>query len=236
MLKVEFYKLLHSKNIFYIYLLVLLGAIYLGINLSNPEYADLIGLNINSSIEVTMLGNIFFESTTLFLTYFAIICALIINKDYSNNIFKVFIGTGINRKNILISKYIISMIICLSLIYLNGIISLSIINFRMHLNINFSLIKQILLYIFPYSAIISIIILISISSQSTIKSIIFNIILQIFLILTSEKLPLKIHPFDMLISITNNDITNTKYIIIFSLIISFISFTISYYIFKKQEL
>lgn len=169
MLKVEWYKLLHSKSMMFFVCFIVFGAFYLGRGLSQ--------MGVGTADEV--LVNIFVNALSFMMIYFMVCSMLLLNRDYSVEIYRVLVGTGVSRKQIIIAKYIIFLLFGVFLVLLNSGIAITVITYKNDVAIDQSMIGKICMYIVPYIVILSIMFLLAIVARKMIRAIILHTIFQI---------------------------------------------------------
>lgn len=228
MIKTELYKLFHSKNMYYIYALTIIGAFYLGIGIVKMNL-------INNNTE--LLSTLFFETQSVLITYFITSSALMISRDYNSNIFRILIGTGISKQNIIFSKFLIFILFGLFITNANALIAIFVIYNKQNIIINLELITKIIFIMLPFMSTLSIIFLISIFSKDIMKSIILNTIFSIIFVISVDKIPFPIlHPLNMTSAIIYEKKEFFPSIIFISIIYLSICYLASYFIFNNQEL
>lgn len=223
MLKVEWYKLLHSKSMAFFVCFIIFGAVYLGRGLSQ--------MGVSTVDEI--LVNIFIDALSIMMIYFMVCSIILLNRDYSVDIYRVFIGTGVLRWKIIVAKYIIFLLFGLFLVLLNSGIAITVITYKNDVAITQSMIGKIFMYIVPYIAILSIMFLLAIVARKMIRAIIFHTIFQIVFFMSPEKMSI-IHPFNLMSMIAKNEVSN-YFIVMLVMIYMIICFGISYIIFCRQE-
>lgn len=229
MFKSEIYKLFHTKSVYYLFCLVIVLSIYLSniilkMNVTNIEE----GLSI-----------IFASTSSVIMLYFMIFSSIFINRDYNVNYYRILIGTGIDRKRIILFKYIIFIIFGLLILFTHSFVSIFILQFHFHQFQHEEIFIKILLYYFPYVSILSITFFLSIIGHTMIKSLLFNLSQIISFgvmgqIANSNRIP--IIPLHMLMVISNGNTSYNTYIILFSTLYIIIFYIFSFEIFIKQEL
>lgn len=223
MLKVEWYKLLHSKSMMFFVCFIVFGAFYLGRGLSQ--------MGVGTADEV--LVNIFVNALSFMMIYFMVCSMLLLNRDYGVEIYRVLVGTGVSRKQIIIAKYIIFLLFGVFLVLLNSGIAITVISYKNDVAIDQSMIGTICMYIVPYIAILSIMFLLAIVARKMIRAIILHTIFQIVFFMSPEKMPI-IHPFNLMSMIAKNEIPY-YFIIGIGMIYVIVCFGISYVMFCRQE-
>lgn len=223
MLKVEWYKLLHSKSMMFFVCFIVFGAFYLGRGLSQ--------MGVGTPDEV--LVNIFVNALSFMMIYFMVCSMLLLNRDYGVEIYRVLVGTGVSRKQIIIAKYIIFLLFGVFLVLLNSGIAITVITYKNDVAIDQSMIGKICMYIVPYIAILSIMFLLAIVAQKMIKAIILHTIFQIVFFMSPEKMSI-IHPFNLMSMIAKNEIPY-YFIMGIGMIYVIVCFGISYVMFCRQE-
>lgn len=223
MLKVEWYKLLHSKSMMFFVCFIVFGAFYLGRGLSQ--------MGVGTPDEV--LVNIFVNALSFMMIYFMVCSMLLLNRDYGVEIYRVLVGTGVSRKQIIIAKYIIFLLFGVFLVLLNSGIAITVITYKNDVAIDQSMIGKICMYIVPYIAILSIMFLLAIVARKMIRAIILHTIFQIVFFMSPEKMSI-IHPFNLMSMIAKNDVPY-YFIIGIGMIYVIVCFGISYVMFCRQE-
>ena len=223
MLKVEWYKLLHSKSMMFFVCFIVFGAFYLGRGLSQ--------MGVGTADEV--LVNIFVNALSFMMIYFMVCSMLLLNRDYGVEIYRVLVGTGVSRKQIIIAKYIIFLLFGVFLVLLNSGIAITVITYKNDMAIDQSMIGKICMYIVPYIAILSIMFLLAIVARKMIKAIILHTIFQIVFFMSPEKMSI-IHPFNLMSMIAKNEIPY-YFIMGIGMIYVIVCFGISYVMFCRQE-
>lgn len=223
MLKVEWYKLLHSKSMMFFVCFIVFGAFYLGRGLSQ--------MGVGTADEV--LVNIFVNALSFMMIYFMVCSMLLLNRDYGVEIYRVLVGTGVSRKQIIIAKYIIFLLFGVFLVLLNSGIAITVITYKNDMAIDQSMIGKICMYIVPYIAILSIMFLLAIVARKMIRAIILHTIFQIVFFMSPEKMSI-IHPFNLMSMIAKNEIPY-YFIMGIGMIYVIVCFGISYVMFCRQE-
>lgn len=223
MLKVEWYKLLHSKSMMFFVCFIVFGAFYLGRGLSQ--------IGVGTADEV--LVNIFVNALSFMMIYFMVCSMLLLNRDYGVEIYRVLVGTGVSRKQIIIAKYIIFLLFGVFLVLLNSGIAITVITYKNDVAIDQSMIGKICMYIVPYIAILSIMFLLAIVARKMIRAIILHTIFQIVFFMSPEKMSI-IHPFNLMSMIAKNEIPY-YFIMGIGMIYVIVCFGISYVMFCRQE-
>lgn len=223
MLKVEWYKLLHSKSMMFFVCFIVFGAFYLGRGLSQ--------MGVGTADEV--LVNIFVNALSFMMIYFMVCSMLLLNRDYGVEIYRVLVGTGVSRKQIIIAKYIIFLLFGVFLVLLNSGIAITVITYKNDVAIDQSMIGKICMYIVPYIAILSIMFLLAIVARKMIRAIILHTIFQIVFFMSPEKMSI-IHPFNLMSMIAKNEIPY-YFIMGIGMIYVIVCFGISYVMFCRQE-
>lgn len=228
MLKTEVYKLLHTKNIFYLFGMVVVLAIYLSVAIIKMDIA-----NIEDGMSI-----IFTSASSVIMLYFMMFSTMSISRDYSVKHYLVLVGTGVDRKSILFAKYVMFLVFGAFILLVHGFLSILILQYHFQQWKMDSFIKS-LLYFFPYMVILSMIFLLSIIGRTMIKSLLLNLLLIVSFgvmgqVVNTDGIPWI--PLHMLKEISEQ---NTMYhipIIILSLFYCLFCFVCSYFVFDKQEL
>lgn len=232
MIKVEYYKITHSLNYIFLFILSVSLALFLGFNT--------IKMDVQTGED--LLNVIFVSSSSVIMLYIAILASIYINRDYESKNYQLLVGIGISRKKIILTKYLFFQLMSIMLI-LSHALAASTIPFLVYKNNigGFSYLS-ILSYLFTYCSIASFMFLLSILTQSLVGSILANVafmmlssILSVLLIGTNLNLFLII-PIQSLQFISSSTNQNFFEIILFNFLSMCITYIVSHFLFLNQEL
>ena len=228
MLNAAAYKMFHSKVLFILPIVIIPVAFYLGIILPLMGVARI----------QEVLATVFVSSSAVIMLYFAVLAAVLVNRDYSSNTYRILVGMGVSRIKIFLSKFLIFLTTGIVIVILHGVVASIFPLYKCTDDLKWSDCSTVFLYLIVYGSIISIMFLLSIVGRTIIKSIVFNIA---FILLMSifSMIPLsyvQVLPLQFLQIVAKGQTEQYIGIAIISLAYIFIVSLASYSVFRKQEL